>query len=113
MTEKNKNLNLAIEQIEKTFGSGAVMKLSESKNNQNIGYIPTGSIQLDMALGLGGLPRGRIIEIFGAESAGKSTLAMSVIAEAQKAGGHAAYVDVEHAMDPGYAKIIGVDIDNL
>ena len=89
------------------------MKLSESKNNQNIGYIPTGSIQLDMALGLGGLPRGRIIEIFGAESAGKSTLAMSVIAEAQKAGGHAAYVDVEHAMDPGYAKIIGVDIDNL
>ena len=113
MTEKNKNLNLAIEQIEKTFGSGAVMRLSESKNNQNIGYIPTGSIQLDMALGLGGLPRGRIIEIFGAESAGKSTLAMSVIAEAQKAGGHAAYVDVEHSMDPGYAKIIGVDIDNL
>ena len=113
MTDKNNNLNLAIEQIQKEFGNGAVMRLSDSKNNQNIRTISTGSINLDIALGLGGLPRGRIVEIFGAESAGKSTLAMSVIAQAQNNGGQAAYIDVEHAMDPGYAKIIGVDIDNL
>lgn len=113
MTDKNNNLNLAIEQIHKEFGNGAVMRLSDSKNNQNIKTISTGSINLDIALGLGGLPRGRIVEIFGAESAGKSTLAMSVIAEAQSGGGQAAYIDVEHAMDPGYAKVIGVDIDNL
>ena len=116
MTDRNKNLknlDVAIGQIEKAFGRGSVMRLSESNINQNIPAIPTGCISLDMALGVGGLPRGRVIEIFGAESAGKSTLAMSVIAQAQKSGGQAAFIDVEHAMDPGYAKIIGVDLDTL
>ncbi|SVD74174.1 uncharacterized protein METZ01_LOCUS427028, partial [marine metagenome] len=113
VTDRNKNLDIAIGQIEKAFGRGSVMRLSESNINQNISAIPTGCISLDMALGIGGLPRGRVIEIFGAESAGKSTLAMSVIAQAQKSGGQAAFIDVEHAMDPGYAKIIGVDLDTL
>ena len=99
MTDRNKNLknlDVAIGQIEKAFGRGSVMRLSESNINQNISAIPTGCISLDMALGIGGLPRGRVIEIFGAESAGKSTLAMSVIAQAQKSGGQAAFIDVEH-----------------
>lgn len=113
MTDRNKNLDIAIGQIEKAFGRGSVMRLSESNINQNISAIPTGCISLDMALGVGGIPRGRVTEIFGAESAGKSTLAMSVIAQAQKSGGQAAFIDVEHAMDPGYAKIIGVDLDTL
>ena len=113
MTDRTKNLDAAIGQIEKAFGRGSVMRLGESNINQNIKSVPTGCIALDMALGIGGLPRGRVVEIFGAESAGKSTLGLSVIAQAQKSGGQAAYIDVEHAMDPGYAKIIGVDIDTL
>ena len=113
VTDRTKNLDAAIGQIEKAFGRGSVMRLGESKINQSIKSVPTGCIALDMALGIGGLPRGRVVEIFGAESAGKSTLGLSVIAQAQKSGGQAAYIDVEHAMDPGYAKIIGVDIDTL
>jgi recombination protein RecA len=112
-SDRDKSLELALAQIEKQFGRGAIMRLSESTTDQNISAIPTGSIALDLALGIGGLPRGRIVEIFGAESAGKSTLALSTIAEAQRLGGTAAYVDVEHAMDPTYAKAIGVDIDKL
>ena len=112
-SDKDKSLELALAQIEKAFGRGAIMRMSESSTDQNIGAIPTGSIALDLALGIGGLPRGRIVEIFGAESAGKSTLALSTIAEAQRLGGSAAYVDVEHAMDPTYAKAIGVDVEKL
>jgi len=111
--DRDKSLELALSQIEKAFGRGAVMRLGESNASNSIKSIPTGSIALDLALGVGGLPRGRIIEIFGAESAGKTTLAMSVVAEAQAAGGQAAFIDVEHAMDPAYAKIIGVDTDKL
>lgn len=113
VSDRDKTLELALAQIEKAFGRGAVMRLGESGLSNSIKVIPTGSIALDLALGVGGLPRGRIIEIFGTESAGKSTLAMSVIAEAQAAGGQAAFIDVEHAMDPAYAKVIGVDIDKL
>ena len=112
-SQREKSLELALAQIEKQFGRGSIMRLSESGTDQHIEGIPTGSIALDIALGIGGLPRGRIIEIFGAESSGKSTLAMSVIAEAQRLGGTAAYVDVEHAMDPTYAQVIGVDVDKL
>lgn len=111
--DKDKSLELALAQIEKAFGRGAIMRLSESTVDQSIGVIPTGSITLDLALGIGGLPRGRIVEIYGAESAGKSTLALSVIAESQRLGGSAAYVDVEHAMDPTYARAMGVDVDKL
>lgn len=111
--EKDKSLELALAQIEKAFGRGSIMRMSESSIDQNIGAVPTGSISLDLALGIGGLPRGRIVEIFGAESAGKSTLALSTIAEAQRSGGNAAYIDVEHAMDPTYARAIGVDVDKL
>ncbi|MDP6822537.1 MAG: recombinase RecA, partial [Dehalococcoidia bacterium] len=99
-------------QIDKAFGRGAIMKLSD-QGGQDVDAIPTGSIALDMALGIGGLPRGRVVEIFGAESAGKTTLASHVIAEAQRMGGTAAYIDAEHAMDPTYSKTIGVDIDSL
>ena len=106
-------LEEAIAQIERSFGRGAVMLMSENNGFRSVEAIPTGSLSLDIALGIGGLPRGRIIEIYGAESAGKSTLAMSTVAQAQKAGGLCAYVDVEHAMDPVYAKAIGVDIDSL
>ena len=113
MTQRDKSLELALAQIEKAFGRGSIMRLSESRIDQSIDAVPTGSIALDIALGIGGLPRGRIIEIFGAESAGKSTLAMSTISEAQRLGGTAAYIDVEHSMDPSYAKIVGVDVDNL
>ncbi|MDA1278512.1 MAG: recombinase RecA [Chloroflexi bacterium] len=112
-SDRDKTLELALAQIEKAFGRGAVMRLGESSASNSIKVIPTGSIALDLALGVGGLPRGRIIEIFGAESAGKTTLAMSVVAEAQAAGGQAAFIDVEHAMDPSYAKVIGVDVDKL
>ncbi|MCZ6539782.1 MAG: recombinase RecA [Chloroflexi bacterium] len=111
--DREKTLELALAQIEKAFGRGAVMRLGESSAMGGIKSIPTGSLALDLALGVGGLPRGRIIEIFGAESAGKSTLAMAVIAEAQAAGGQAAFIDVEHAMDPVYARVLGVDIDKL
>ena len=103
----------AIKDLEKRFGAGIVMKLGEKDAIQDIGVISTGSLSLDVALGVGGMPRGRITEVFGAESAGKSTLAMSVTAQAQKLGGTCAYVDVEHAMDPVYAGVIGVDVDEL
>ena len=111
--EKDNTLEIALAQIEKSFGKGAVMRLGDQGNSEQIQSIPTGSLTLDTALGIGGLPRGRIIEIFGAESAGKSTLAMSVVAEAQRMGGQAAFIDIEHAMDPNYAKKIGVDTDKL
>lgn len=110
--EKKKALDAAIAQIEKHFGAGSVMRMGE-KTNLNVESIPTGSIGLDMALGIGGLPKGRIIEIFGPESGGKTTVTLHAIAEAQKRGGIAAFVDVEHALDPIYAKALGVDIDQL
>ncbi len=111
---ENGTIELTLEQIEKSFGKGAVMRMSESSEiDETIQSIPTGSIGLDIALGIGGLPKGRIVEIFGAESAGKSTLALSCIAEAQKKGGQAAYIDVEHAMDPSYANKIGVNNQEL
>lgn len=110
--EKTKALEAALGQIEKQFGKGSVMKLGEFQA-MNIDAIPTGALSLDIALGIGGLPRGRIVEIFGPESSGKTTLALHVIAEAQKVGGEAAFIDAEHALDPVYAKNLGVNIDNL
>ena len=110
--EKKKALDAALGQIEKQFGKGSVMKLGEYQA-MNIEAIPTGALSLDIALGIGGIPRGRIIEIFGPESSGKTTLALHAIAEAQKMGGEAAFIDAEHALDPVYAKHLGVDIDNL
>lgn len=112
MTEKQKALQTAIAQIEKQFGQGAVMKLGQT-STLNVESIPTGSIGLDIALGIGGLPRGRIVEIYGPESSGKTTVALQVVAQAQKRGGEAAFIDVEHALDPVYAKALGVDIDSL
>ena len=111
-TEKRKALEVAMNQIEKQFGKGAVMKLGEYKAME-VEAIPTGALSLDIALGIGGVPRGRIVEVFGPESSGKTTLALHIIAEAQKAGGEAAFIDAEHALDPVYAKKLGVDIDNL
>ena len=111
-TEKRKALEVAMSQIEKQFGKGSVMKLGEFKAME-VEAIPTGALSLDIALGIGGVPRGRIVEVFGPESSGKTTLALHVIAEAQKAGGEAAFIDAEHALDPVYAKKLGVDIDNL
>ncbi len=111
-TEKKKALEMAMSQIEKQFGKGSVMKLGEFKAME-IEAIPTGALGLDIALGIGGVPRGRIIEIFGPESSGKTTLALHIVAEAQKQGGEAAFIDAEHALDPVYAKKLGVDIDNL
>ena len=108
---KNKALGLALETIEKQFGKGSIMKLGENQIVK-VETIPTGSISLDLALG-GGLPKGRIIEIYGPESSGKTTLTLHAIAEIQKAGGTAAFIDAEHALDPTYAKRIGVDTDNL
>ena len=110
--EKKKALEVAMGQIEKQFGKGSVMKLGEFKAME-VEAIPTGALSLDIALGIGGVPRGRIIEIFGPESSGKTTLALHIIAEAQKTGGEAAFIDAEHALDPVYAKKLGVDIDNL
>ena len=110
--EKMKALQAAITQIEKQFGKGSVMKLGE-EHVLNVEAISTGSLSLDIALGIGGIPRGRIIEIFGPESSGKTTVALHIIAEAQKSGGTAAFIDAEHALDPVYAKALGVDIDNL
>jgi recombination protein RecA len=112
MEEKKKALELVMSQIEKQFGKGAVMKLGEV-SHVNVDSISTGALSLDIALGVGGLPRGRIIEIYGPESSGKTTVALHAIAEAQKAGGEAAFVDAEHALDPVYAQNLGVDIDNL
>jgi len=110
--EHDKALEMALGQIEKQFGKGSIMRLGENAHMQ-IEVIPTGALALDVALGVGGLPRGRIVEIFGPESSGKSTLAMHVVAEAQRNGGTCAYIDAEHAMDPVYAKAIGVNIDDL
>ena len=110
--EKRKALDAAMGQIEKQFGKGSVMKLGEFKAME-VEAIPTGALTLDVALGIGGIPKGRIIEIFGPESSGKTTLALHAIAESQKAGGTAAFIDAEHALDPVYAKKLGVDIDNL
>ena len=113
MNAKEKALNAAISNLEDSFGVGTVMRLGEKPKNLEIKAISTGSLALDVALGIGGVPRGRVTEIFGAEAAGKSSLAMSTVAQAQKAGGTCAYVDVEHALDPNYARILGVDIENL
>lgn len=110
---KDKMLEVTTEQIEKKFGKGAIMKLGDGGIDLDIGFIPTGSLALDAALGIGGVPRGRIIEIYGPESSGKTTLALSIIAEAQSTGGVAAFIDAEHALDPGYAARLGVDIDEL
>ena len=111
--EKLKALDVSLTQIEKAYGKGAVMKLGDSGANMNIEVVPTGSLSLDIALGLGGLPKGRIIEIYGPESSGKTTVALHAVAEVQKRGGIAGFIDAEHALDPVYARNIGVDIDNL
>ncbi|MDO5424355.1 MAG: recombinase RecA [Eubacteriales bacterium] len=111
--ERLKALEAAIGKIEKDFGKGAIMKLGESGANMNVETVPTGSLSLDIALGLGGVPKGRIIEIYGPESSGKTTVALHMVAEVQKLGGIAGFIDAEHALDPVYAKNIGVDIDNL
>ena len=111
--ERNKALDLAVEHIQKAFGEGAIMRLGDSGEPKKIPTISTGSLALDIALGIGGIPRGRVSEIFGPEASGKTTLALHVIAEAQKAGGMAAFIDAEHAMDPIYAQALGVDTDNL
>lgn len=110
--ERVKALKLAIDKIEKDFGKGSIMKLGD-KTTVNVDAIPTGALALDVALGIGGIPRGRIIEIYGPESSGKTTLAQHIVAECQKKGGIAAFVDAEHALDPEYAKNLGVDIDEL
>ncbi len=110
--DKNKALETALKQIEKQFGKGAVMRLGQN-DHMNVGHVSTGSLGLDIALGIGGLPRGRIIEIYGPESSGKTTLSLHCIAEGQKDGGNVAFIDVEHALDPVYAEALGVDIDNL
>ena len=111
--DKIKALEAAITKIEKDFGKGAIMKLGDSGNHMNVETVPTGSLSLDVALGLGGVPKGRIVEIYGPESSGKTTVALHAVAEVQKRGGIAGFIDAEHALDPVYAKNIGVDIDNL
>ena len=111
--DKLKALDAALVQIEKNYGKGAVMKLGDSGINMNVETIPTGSLSLDVALGLGGIPKGRVVEIYGPESSGKTTVALHMVAEVQKRGGIAGFIDAEHALDPVYAKNIGVDIDNL
>lgn len=111
--DKLKALDAAITQIEKNYGKGSIMKLGDSSTNMNIETVPTGSISLDIALGLGGVPKGRVVEIYGPESSGKTTVALHMVAEVQKRGGIAGFIDAEHALDPVYAKKIGVDIDNL
>jgi len=113
-TKERKNaLDLALSQIDKHFGKGTVMRMGEIAQRMEVEVIPTGSLALDLALGVGGLPRGRIVEVFGAEASGKTTLCLHMAAEAQKAGGVAAYIDVEHALDPTYARTIGVNLDDL
>lgn len=111
--DKDKALDAALSQIEKAFGKGSIMRLGQDNAHVDIEAISTGSLGLDLALGIGGMPRGRIVEIYGPESSGKTTLALSVIAQAQKKGGTCAFIDAEHALDPSYAKKIGVDIENL
>lgn len=113
MNEKSKALGAVLSQIEKQFGKGSIMKLGDDTTRLNIESISTGSIELDIALGIGGVPRGRVIEIYGPESSGKTTVALHIIAEAQKNGGTAAFVDAEHALDPTYCRSLGIDIDNL
>ncbi len=113
MADKEKALEVALLQIEKQFGKGSIMKLGESVDKLSIETIPTGALSLDLALGVGGIPRGRIVEIYGPESSGKTTVALHMAAEAQRLGGIAAFIDAEHALDPVYAKKLGVDIDNL
>src|SRR3989344_2887037 len=112
-TNKVKALSAALGQIEKQFGKGSVMRLGDSVIAQQIEVVSSGSLGLDIALGIGGLPRGRVVEIYGPESSGKTTLALSVVSEAQKKGGAAAFIDAEHALDPQYAKKLGVNIDDL
>lgn len=111
--DKGKALEMAMRQIEKDFGKGSIMKLGEASTRMNLEVIPSGVLSLDIALGTGGIPRGRVMEIYGPESSGKTTVALHMIAEAQKLGGFAAFIDAEHALDPEYAKRLGVDIDNL
>lgn len=111
--EKQRALEMALRQIEKDFGKGSIMRLGEAAEKMAIEVVSTGCLALDMALGVGGIPRGRVIEIFGPESSGKTTVALHIVAEAQKMGGIAAFIDAEHALDPMYSKKIGVDIDNL
>lgn len=111
--DKLKALEAALTQIEKAYGKGSVMKLGDSSANMNVETVPSGSLSLDIALGLGGIPRGRVIEVYGPESSGKTTVALHMVAEVQKRGGIAGFIDAEHALDPVYAKNIGVDIDNL
>ena len=111
--DKNKALDAALTQIERAFGKGSIMRMGQEGAAVDIASVPTGSLGLDLALGIGGLPRGRVVEIYGPESSGKTTLALHVIAEAQKLGGTCAFIDAEHALDPGYARKLGVDLDNL
>ena len=113
LEEKQKALDLVLKEIEKQYGKGAIMKLGQGSADKTIDVIPTGCLTLDLALGIGGVPRGRIIEIFGPESSGKTTVALHVIAQTQKSGGVAAFIDAEHALDPVYAAKLGVDLDNL
>jgi len=111
--DKVKALDSAMRQIEKDFGKGSIMRLGEASARMNVETIPTGALSLDIALGVGGIPRGRVVEIYGPESSGKTTVALHMIAEAQKMGGYAAFIDAEHALDPEYARHLGVDVDNL
>jgi len=111
--EKEQALEAALAQIKKQFGKGAIMKLGDESARLNIAAIPTGSVSIDLATGIGGVPRGRVVEVFGPESSGKTTLTLHIIAEAQKLNGKAAFIDAEHALDPEYARKLGVDIDNL
>jgi recombination protein RecA len=110
--DRDKALDMALANIEKQFGKGSVMKMGDDVA-QRVAAIPTGALSLDLALGIGGLPRGRVVEIFGPESSGKTTVALHAVAEAQKAGGIAAFIDAEHALDPTYARALGVDINEL
>jgi recombination protein RecA len=111
--QKKKALSLALEQVEKQYGKGTIMQLGRASADIKIGHIPTGALTLDIALGIGGLPRGRVVEIYGSEASGKTTLALQAVANVQKAGGVAAYIDVEHAIDPAYCRVIGVNLDEL
>ena len=111
--DKLRALEAAVSKIEKDFGKGSIMKLGDASSNMNVETVPTGSLSLDLALGLGGIPKGRIIEIYGPESSGKTTVALHMVAEIQKRGGIAGFIDAEHALDPAYAKNIGVDINEL
>jgi len=111
--DKTKALDAALSQIERAFGKGSIMRMGNKPQGEEVEVISTGSLGLDLALGIGGLPKGRIVEIYGPESSGKTTLALHAIAEAQKKGGTCAFIDAEHALDPGYARKLGVDVDNL